>query len=198
MLSKNVNDMLKESFVNTNKLHNGLKIEKATIDDYPTIQNLARFYVYDLSRECGFTSDGWAIPPDGLYESFDFKHYFEESSREAYLIKVQDEIAGFILLNQEGLYPETNWNVGEFFILARFQNKGIGQLAADYIWKHHQGQWEISVIPENKSALYFWRKAITTFTNGQFTEEIKEVDFDPEQPMRYIFCFKSTSKNQII
>ena len=83
------------------------------------------------------------------------------------------------------------WNAGEFFILAKFQNKGIGQLAADYIWKHHSGKWEVSVIPENKSALSFWRRAITKFTNGQFLEEIKEVDFDQAQPMRYIFCFEA-------
>ena len=180
-----------------NKLHHGLKVKKATIDDYPTIQNLARFYVYDLSRECGYISNDWVIPSNGLYESFDFRHYFEEPSREAYLIKVHDEIAGFILINKAGCQPETNWNIGEFFILAKFQNKGIGQLAANYIWKHHQGRWEVSVIPENNSALSFWRKAITTFTNGQFTAEIKEVDFDPDQPMRYIFCFESASSNQI-
>jgi hypothetical protein len=29
----------------------------ATLEDYPTIQNMARFYVYELSRECGFTEE---------------------------------------------------------------------------------------------------------------------------------------------
>lgn len=188
--------MLEESSVTINKLYHSLKIDRATMEDYPTIQNLARFYVYDLSRECGFISDHWVISAEGIYECFDFKNYFEEQSREAYLIKVHKEIAGFILLNQEGFYPGTNWNIGEFFILAKFQNKGIGQLAAHYIWEHYEGTWEVSVIPENKNALYFWRKAIATYTNGQFTEEIKEVSFDPDQPKRHIFYFDSTSNHQ--
>ena len=51
----------------------------ATIADYPIIQNMARFYVYDLSRECGPISSEWAMPANGLYECFDFKIYFEDA-----------------------------------------------------------------------------------------------------------------------
>lgn len=59
--------------MNIKELHSTLKVETATLDDYPTIQNIARFYVYELSRDCGFISDDWALPSDGLYESFDLK-----------------------------------------------------------------------------------------------------------------------------
>lgn len=92
----------------------------ATFKDYPIIQNMARFYVYDLSRECGFISKVWALPTDGLYESFDFKDYFEDSSRKAFLIKVKDELAGFVLLNKAITSFRVGWNMAEFFILARF------------------------------------------------------------------------------
>lgn len=33
-----------------------IKIISATISDYPIVQNMARFYVYDISRHCGFIS----------------------------------------------------------------------------------------------------------------------------------------------
>lgn len=33
------------------------KLTPASIHDYPTIQNMARFYVYDMSRYCGFISE---------------------------------------------------------------------------------------------------------------------------------------------
>jgi predicted acetyltransferase len=79
-----------------------LKIIKATIDDYPTVQNMARFYVYDMSRSCGFISEDWACPSDGLYESYDFKLYFDNPKRQAFLIKVHNELAGFVLLNKVG------------------------------------------------------------------------------------------------
>lgn len=162
----------------------------ATLADHTTVQNMARFYVYDMSRYCGFISDEWAIPADGLYESYDFKSYFEDSSRKAFLVKVDDELAGFVLLKTAGILPETEWYMGEFFILAKFQGKGIGGQVASQIWNMHPGFWEVLVIPENKSALAFWRKTIAGFTNGGFKEEIKTVDFDRDQPKRYIFSFE--------
>jgi predicted acetyltransferase/RimJ/RimL family protein N-acetyltransferase len=166
-----------------------VSIIQATIDDYPCIQNMARFYVYDLSRECGSISSDWAIPENGLYESFDFKNYFEEPSRKAYLVKVYDEIAGFVLLNQATEDATNTWNMGEFFIIAKFQGVGIATRVAKQIWNMHPGMWEVSVIPNNKSALKFWEKSISEFTYGAFNKQIKEVAYDDKAPRRIIFEF---------
>ncbi|HAT9060362.1 TPA: GNAT family N-acetyltransferase [Legionella pneumophila subsp. pneumophila] len=181
--------------MNIKELQSALKIETATLDDYPTIQNMARFYVYELSRDCGFISDDWALPSDGLYESFDFKNYFEAPTRKAFLIKVGNELAGFALLNQEGIYPDTSWNMGEFFIVAKFQGKGLGFLVSSELWKMHPGLWEVSVIPENKRGLSFWRKAISSVTAGNYQEEIKTINYDTQQPKRVVFRFDSNIQN---
>lgn len=175
-----------------------ITIIAATITDYPIIQNMARFYVYDLSRDCGFLSEEWAIPADGLYESFDFKNYFKDPTRKAFLVRVNDELAGFVLLNQAGTLNKTQWNMGEFFILAKFQGKGIGKQAVEQIWNIHKALWEVSVIPENKRALNFWRKVISDFTDGVYSEEIKIVDYDEHQPNRIIFSFDTLSKKSEI
>ena len=175
-----------------------VSIIQATMDDYPCIQNMARFYVYDLSRECGSISSDWAIPEDGLYESFDFKNYFIDPSRKAFLVKVYDEIAGFVLLNQVTENSTTNWNMGEFFIVAKFQGGGIATRIAQEIWNMHPGTWEVSVIPNNESALKFWEKAISEFTCGAFNKQIKEVTYDEHCPRRIIFEFdtqNSTNQN---
>jgi len=163
----------------------------ATIDDHHLIQNMARFYVYDLSRECGHTSSDWNLPANGLYESFDFKNYFSDKARKAYLIKVYDEIAGFALLNKATTDNKTDWNMGELFIIARFQNLGIGGEAVSRIWQKHPGTWEISVIPENKSALLFWGKIISQYTKGNFEKDLKYIDYDSSNPRRAIFKFIS-------
>jgi predicted acetyltransferase len=168
-----------------------IEIINATIDDYPIIQNMARFYVYDLSRYCGHDSIDWSMPEDGMYESTDFKNYFEDNDRKAYLIKVNDELAGFVLINKMAISPHTDWNLGEFFIISRWQNKGIGERVANYIWDHHIGIWEISVIPENKKSIRFWEKAISNYTENRFKSEIKQVDYDYHQPKRIIFTFDS-------
>ena len=166
-----------------------IQILEASIDDYQCIQNMARFYVYDLSRECGSISSEWAIPKDGLYESFDFKEYFIDSSRKAYIVKVYEELAGFVLLNQECENSENTWNMGEFFIIAKFKGQGIGAQVAKEIWNMHPGKWEVSVIPNNKSALAFWEKCITQCTNSTFKKQIKIVSYDENCPERIIFEF---------
>lgn len=153
---------------------------------------MARFYVYDLSKYCGFSSKDWAIPADGLYESFDFKHYFEDPTRKAFLIKVNEDLAGFVLLNQIGRLPETQWNMGEFFILGRFQGKHIGRNVAQQIWNLHPGLWEVSVIPDNLPALSFWRSAIADYTQGLYSERIMSVNHDEHQPNRVIFAFDTS------
>ena len=162
---------------------------KASLKDYPIIQNLARFSVYDMSRFCGFISEEWVFPTDGLYESFDFKNYFLEDGRHAFLVKVDGELAGFALLNKIGTEPNIDWNMGEFFIIAKFQGKGIAQKVAHQIWEMYPGLWEISVIPENMRALGFWRKSISAYIGENYKEEIKKVDFDSHQPLRHIFSF---------
>ncbi len=164
-------------------------IISATLADYHTIQNMARFYVYEMSRTCGLNSMDWACPDDGLYESFDFKSYFEDSTRKAFLIKADVELAGFCLLNKTRTSENTDWNMGEFFILARFQRKGFGSRTAKQIFSSHPGQWEVSIIPENQPALKFWRNIVGVVTNGNYSEEIKNIDYDHNQPERYILTF---------
>jgi predicted acetyltransferase len=164
-----------------------IDIIAATINDYPIIQNMVRYYGYDFTRSCGFISEDWAIMPNGLYDCFDFKKYFIEPSRKAFLVKVNQELAGFVLLNHDGKYPETEWKMGEFFILAKFQGKGIGSHVAYKIWTEHPGLWEVSIIPENRPGLAFWRNTISRFTSGHYEEEVKRVDFDRNQPHRIIF-----------
>jgi predicted acetyltransferase len=119
-----------------------IAIIPASLEDHPVIQNMARFYVYDLARVCG-----WPIDADGLYESFDFKPYFIDQDKKSFLIKISNELAGFVLLNKHKTGQDIDWNMGEFFIISKFQNKGYGSKIAQQIWRTHSGLWEISVIP---------------------------------------------------
>ena len=158
-----------------------LEIIPATLSDYLTIQNLGRFYVYEISRYCG-----WPCPEDGLYECVDFKKFFEDSNRKAYLIKVDQELAGFVLLISSS---PNKWIMEEFFILAKFQGHGVAQNVAREIWKRYPGQWEVAVIPENARALSFWRKIISQVTNGKYSEEIKMVNYGGDHQKRFLLNF---------
>lgn len=158
----------------------------ATLADYPTIQNLARFYAYDMSRYCGFISHEWTFPSNGLYESHDFKKYFTDPVRKAFLVKIGPELAGFVLLYQS---DRNIWNMGEFYIVAKFQGKGIARKIAQQTWQTHSGEWEVEVIPENTKALSFWRKVINEVTHGKYQKSIQNRGYDTSQPKRYVLHF---------
>ena len=175
--------------------HTNCRLYLATLIDQPLIQHMWLFYIYDMERECGFIK-GWECPTKLSFVPDDITSYFNDSARLAYLIKVDDEAVGFVLLNQASTLPNTQWNMGEFFILAKFQGKGICTEIAYQLWKMHPCRWEVSVIPENKSALGFWRKVISKFTGRRFIEVIKDVDYDQNQPKRYVFSF-DTKKLQL-
>lgn len=162
---------------------------EASRDDLPLIQNMWLFYIYELGRYCAFNK-GWECPVNLEFIPDDLTPYFS-APNQAFLIKVNHEVAGFILLNKTGVQPNIDWNMAEFFILAQFQGKGIGQSIANELWKTHRGGWEVSIIPENKPALVFWRKAVSAFTKSCYTEKLMEVDYDLHQPKRIILSFEA-------
>lgn len=164
-------------------------IEQATVENQKTIQNLARFYIYDMSRECGGLK-GWETPPDGQYACFDLSRYWCEKDRIAFLIKVDQELAGFALVNQVGTTPEVDWNLAEFFVVAKFQRQSVGRYAAQEIFNRFPGIWEVALIPENQRALAFWGKVIPSYSSGNFEKKQKIVSEPTPHPM-LVFQFRS-------
>ncbi len=165
-----------------------ITLRVATLPDYPLVQNMARFYVYDMSRECS-VEEGWYLPGDGLYECVDLKSYFVNQDRTAYLIYVEDEVAGFAMVNKVGAGPYVDWNMGEFFILAKFQGRGIGKAAATHIFNQHPGMWNVMVMPLNQSAYLFWKRVIEDY-GGQPLESIPHMVQDPHPHVMNVFEFQ--------
>jgi predicted acetyltransferase len=162
----------------------------ATLAGYPIIQNLAQFYIYDVSRECGFS-----ISENGLYEPNDYKSYVLEPLKKAFFIKVMNEIAGFVLLSQKTLESgNASHKIDQFFILAKFQHKGIGREVVFQILEKYSGQFEAYVLPQNKKALLFWHKVIGKYTNEKYISETKTISYDEHEPQRVVFTFDTREK----
>jgi predicted acetyltransferase len=169
-----------------------IRLLPATIADYPIIQNMARFYVYDRTAHMG-----WECPENGLFECIDFKHYFENHGEKAFLIRVSDEIAGFALLDKMPLLEPVDWNMGEFFVLAKFQGQGVASTVAQKIFKEHLGKWHVAVMPKNIKAVKFWRKIISEVSYGEYKEAFKtdyelKTDKNLDPYAMNIFTFDTT------
>lgn len=161
--------------------------------DLLTLENMARFYLYEMSRFCGFRVDDFSWPEDNLLKKHHFEKYLEEEDRKAFFIKVQDELAGLVLVTKIGINPNIDWKIGEFFVLPKFQRQSIGQKIALQVFNRFPGRWEVSVLPENKGAWEFWRKVISSCTKNDYLEEKKTVNYASHNPERIVFLFSLSS-----
>ena len=93
-------------------------------NDYTLIQNLIRFYVYDMSQ---YTE--WKCPPNGLFSGADDQPYYfgripedpedrwpDGWSGKGFKIMVGNEIAGFCLVQFYSNGDAHLNDIGEFFI----------------------------------------------------------------------------------
>ncbi len=151
-----------------------IKLVPATLDDYPVIQNMGRFYVYDMTEYLGY-EPGWEIPEDGLFECIDLKKYWEAADSYPFLVRYQHEIAGFVIVDKKGSEASIEFNMAQFFILRKFQHEGIGKYVAQETFKKFPGVWEVMVMPGNEGAYRFWLSTVTAFTQNQFTEYTRDI-----------------------
>ncbi|STX50451.1 GNAT family acetyltransferase [Legionella busanensis] len=154
--------------------YNKIKLIPATLTDHPTIQNLARFYVYDMSEYLGH-EEGWEIPEDGLYECIDFEKYWKDESSFPFIIRYANELIGFAIVDKKGSEPSIDFNMAQFFVARKFKHKGIGRYIAEQCFKKFPGVWEVMIIPRNEGAYRFWRSTIKNYSKDQFTEYTREI-----------------------
>lgn len=166
-----------------------INIAPATTEQMSVIQNMARFYAYDLSKSCGFYElFDWSFPENGLYEARDFSKYWQPNCYP-FIIRMDGELAGFALINKIGSAPEVDWNMGEFFIVGKFQGKGIGRQVAFELFNMFPGKWEVMQMPPNLPAIKFWKKVVAEYTSDQFIETtitIREPEPHNSNVLRFI------------
>jgi len=151
-----------------------INLISATLEDYPVIQNMGRFYAYDMSEYMG-KDEGWEMPKDGLYECTDFKKYWEDKNAFPFLIRYGDELAGFAIVDKKGSDTSIDFNMAQFFVARKFKNKGFGRYAAHQCFKKFTGEWEVMVMPDNEGAYRFWRAIIKDYSGNNFTEYTREI-----------------------
>lgn len=167
-----------------------IKLIPATLEDYPIIQNLARFYAYDIAEHYGHVK-GWEMEDDGLYGvGLDYKRYWESKDTFPFLVRYQNELAGFVIVDKNGSDETIEFNMAQFFILRLYKSRGLGKYIATLCFDKFPGIWEVMVMPENENAYRFWRNVIKSYTHNQFVEYTKGIErFNNES--RNLFKFSS-------
>lgn len=135
--------------------------------DRNIIYNLMQLYKYELSFFEDETTH-FKMLDSGLYELKYIEKYWQEENRHPYILKCNNELAGFVLQR----FNEENMNeIAEFFIINKYRKIGAGTFLANKMFELYRGKWEVRTLLKNERAQKFWRNTIKNFTNNNFEEK---------------------------
>jgi predicted acetyltransferase len=117
----------------------------------PVLRRLVEFHAHDSSE-----FDGKDVDEHGEYGYKFFDHYWTDSHRHPFLIRVDGNIAGYAFVSE--LHAETS--MSEFFVLRKYRRRGVGRVVACDLFKRFPGPWKVRQTPGNAAATGFWRSVI--------------------------------------
>ncbi|MCV2367719.1 GNAT family N-acetyltransferase [Roseateles oligotrophus] len=160
-----------------------ISLHEATAEDLPRIENLMQFYNYDLS-------EFWPVEfsATGLYALRPKEAYWAKPSVRPYIAKIDGELAGFAVVDDEVQDPQSQFNLGYFFLGRRYRGSGAAQEMLRLLFERHPGRWEVYFFVDNLPAARFWPKAIAQQTGDQ---EVLVTDTDSDGLPCRLYRFSS-------
>lgn len=146
-----------------------MKIElvPVTIDEKEILKNLLEKYDYEFSQY-----DNRDVNKLGLYGYKYLDNYWNEPNRWAFFVVVDDNLAGFAMVNSfPEAQEETDYSLAEFFIMYKYRRQGIGKYAAKQVFDMFKGRWQLKRHPKNIGSVYFWDTLVNEYTNGNYRLE---------------------------
>ncbi len=142
-----------------------VEIRVASPEEKPILHQLLELYLYDFSE-----FDGTDVGPHGVYGYRYLDHYWTEPDRHPFLIRVDGNLAGFVLVNRHTVSGADRWSVAEFFVMRKYRGKSVGAFAAAFVFDLHPGAWEVKQLASHPGSTAFWRKLIGRYTSGRYEE----------------------------
>ena len=126
-------------------------LHEADASDLGCIENMMQFYNYELSQ--------WhpiEFESSGLYGIRSKAEYWAKPQVRPYLIRVNENLAGFAVVDDEIVHPQSTHNLGYFFVARRYRGHGIGSTAFLALLQRFPGAWEVYHLAKNEAAARFW------------------------------------------
>ncbi|MCJ8010753.1 GNAT family N-acetyltransferase [Paenibacillus sp. KQZ6P-2] len=146
-----------------------VELKPPTFEEKEILKNLLEHYLYELSCY----SDQIDINKIGQYGYRYLDHYWTDEDRHAFLILLEDKLVGLAMVRKfdySGNSKDYRWLMSEFFILRKYQNQGIGRMAAHQLFNLFSGPWIVAQMENNIPSRRFWEKVIFEFTNGEYQQ----------------------------
>lgn len=148
-----------------------VEVSAASYQENSILSNLLQYYLFEFSPISNLELDD-----AGLFSYPYLDHYWTEPDRFPFLVRVHGELAGFALLRR-GTYfsyqldsDQSGMMIAEFFVMKGYRRQGVGTQVALDLFSLFPGRWEIAQEPRNHAGQAFWRRLISEYCGGEFTE----------------------------
>ncbi|PLS15434.1 GNAT family N-acetyltransferase [Bacillus sp. M6-12] len=145
------------------------EIIKASLENQEILRNLFQFYIYDFSEFIDAH-----VEENGRFGDYPLSDYWTDVNHFPYLIRFNENYAGFVLVKRIKTESKSYFSIAEFFIMKKYRRNGLGKSVAKDIFRLYKGNWEVFQMEKNEPAQLFWRNVISEYTNGHFTEKKEE------------------------
>lgn len=135
-----------------------VSLVEATAAQRPLLERLLQLYLHDFSERAPRGTPWGEVDTNGLFAyPPTLDPYWREPGHLPLLIRDDDRVAGFVLLNRQSVLDHpVDRAVAEFFVLRKYRRAGVGTRAAHLAFRRCPGWWEAAVHRYNPDALLFW------------------------------------------
>lgn len=149
-----------------------VSLHKIKASEKDILRNLMTLYLHELSE----FADDLEPTAEGIFEYAGLDLYWKNESLIPFFVKVNGNLAGFILLNRHPYAPkDIDYNISEVFILKRYRSTEVAAEAVGKIFKSFPGKYNVGQLASNTRAVRFWRK-VFTLNNITYEETEKVID----------------------
>lgn len=154
-------------------------VEAANAEERQIVRTLFSYYFQDMAQyDDGIVINAFGLPvwagfdgeqPKTHEEMIAFNWWIRDSCH-SFLIRTDGVPAGFAFVNPGPAFvaPDIDFDVQDFFVLAKFRGQGVGRAAAKMVFDKFRGRWEVFQLARNAPAIAFWNRLIGEYTDGNF------------------------------
>ena len=142
----------------TRSLVASVTVVEAPAAQRPVLDRLLQLYLHDFSEFAPIGSPHGEVDAEGRFTYPRLESYWQEDGLIPLLIRADDRLAGFVLVNKwSALGLPLDHVVAEFFVLRKYRRARVGTRAALLTFRRLRGRWEVPVAWYNPPAQAFWR-----------------------------------------
>ena len=142
-----------------------VEITPGDAEQIEVVQNLARFYIYDMSEFMG-----WRCSKTGLFGGCD--ELFDDwraGTNHPFVVRGDGELAGFAGVKAVDVDGKPGHCIQEFFVLRKFRRRGLGKKVAVELFERFPGRWLVQHLAQNSDAKGFWGAVVAAYAAGKLT-----------------------------